>query len=120
MRLLRLQIVGIITAICVLVSCQSNSPPAVRLNPDECVEAGRVLPASAWDTARTFRRAGVPMYLTGEEYPGAQRILVRPEDRERAVLLLQDLEHRPTPYLVTPGQPHDQTLQRTGPAERSS
>jgi len=90
-------------AISIVVGCQSNSPPTVRLNPEECVEAGTVYPASAWDTARAFHRAGIPMYLSGKEYPGAQRILVRPEDRERAVSLLQELEHRPIPYRVAPG-----------------
>ncbi len=107
MRLIRLHIAGTLIAVCALAGCQSNSPPTVRLNPDECMEAGRVLPGSAWDTMGAFRRAGIRMYLTGEEYPGAQRVLVRPEDRERAISLLQELQHRPVPYAVTPGQPHN-------------
>jgi hypothetical protein len=60
------------------------------------------------------------MYLTGEEYPGRQRILVKPDDREKAVSLLQELQCRPVPYMVTPGPPHNQTLQQTGAASRPS
>src|SRR5689334_12103592 len=103
MRPYRLHIAGMLIAVWGVAGCQSNSPPTVQLNPDECWEAGRVYPESAWDTARAFRREGIPMYLTGKEYPDAQRILVRPDDRERAVSLLRELQHRPIPYMVAPG-----------------
>ena len=88
-------------AIWIAAGCQAESGPQVHLNPADCVEVGSVYPSSAFDTAQAFHRAGIPIYLAGKNYPQPQRILVRPEDRQRAVSLLDDLRRRPIPYQVT-------------------
>jgi hypothetical protein len=103
MQVIQSRIYVAVILICTVAGCCTEQKPVPKVDLASGIEVGRVLPASAWDTARAFRSARIPMYLTGEEYPGAQRILVRPEDRARAITLLNQLKDRPIPYFVQPG-----------------
>lgn len=78
-----------------LVGCAH--PPAARpAIPGHFVEAASVTPHGVATIKRELHRAGIVAYTDGSQYPLPYRVLVAPEDRERAARLVAEIKQRPT------------------------
>lgn len=59
------------------------------------VEAGMVTPHGVWSVNQELSKAGIIAYSDGSQYPLPYRILVAPENKERASALISEIKARP-------------------------
>jgi hypothetical protein len=90
-----IQHLPILFALAALVGCEHTPSGTTKLDHMNYVEVGTVTPHGVWGTKKALAQAGIPAYTDGSRYPDSYRILVPPEYRERAVVVLKQIEQNP-------------------------
>jgi len=85
-----------LAAVCLgaLSGCAHRPSTSSRI-PANYVEAGTVTPHGVWTAKKKLSDAGIVAYSDGSQYPLPYRILVAPENKDRASSIISEIKKRP-------------------------